>query len=92
MKIHITTPINIPEIPSEVEMESGTLRDLLKKVFGHVHFSKEIIDPKTGDFKDDSIFEARLNGVSYYSFPKGIDTALSDGDTITLSLMMLGGG
>lgn len=79
-------------MPSEVEMESGTLRDLLIKVFSHVHFSKEIIDPKTGEFNDDSIFEARLNGISYYSLPKGIDTELSDGDTITLSLMMLGGG
>jgi hypothetical protein len=92
MKIYITTPINIPEVPSEVEMESGTLRDLLKKVFGHVHFSKEIIDPKTGEFNDDGIFEARLNGVSYYNLPSGFDTRLNDGDTITLSLMMLGGG
>lgn len=92
MKISISTPINIPEIPSEVEMESGTLRDLLIKIFRHVHFSKEIIDPKTGEFKDDSIFEARVNGVSYYNLPKGIDTGLTDGDTITLSLIMLGGG
>jgi hypothetical protein len=92
LKIGITTLLPIPDLPNEVEMESGTLRDLLKKIFGNVHFSKEIIDQKTGDFKDDSIFEARLNGVSYYSLPKGVDTELSDGDTITLSLMMLGGG
>jgi hypothetical protein len=92
MKIHVATLINIPEVPPEVDMESGTLRDLLIKIFSHVYFSKEIIDPKTGEFKDDSIFEARLNGVSYYNLPKGIDTELSDGDTITLSLIMLGGG
>lgn len=92
MKIYITTPINIPEIPSEVEMESGTLRDLLIKVFSHVYFAKEIIDPKTGEFNDDSIFEARLNGISYYNLPRGIDTGLTDGDIITLSLIMLGGG
>jgi len=92
MKIYITTPINIPEIPSEVEMESGTLRDLLIKVFSHVYFAKEIIDPKTGEFNDDSIFEARLNGISYYNLHRGIDTGLTDGDIITLSLIMLGGG
>ena len=92
MKIYITTPVNIPEVPSEIEMASGTLRDLLIKIFAQVHFAKEIIDPKTGEFNDDSIFEARLNGVSYYNLPKGIDTDLADGDTITLSLIMLGGG
>jgi hypothetical protein len=92
MKIHIKTSIAIPEIPSVVEMQPGTLRDLLINVFGHVHFAKEMIDPKTGEFKDDSILDARLNGISYYSLPSGTDTVLADGDTVTLSLIMLGGG
>lgn len=92
MKVGIKTIIHMPEIPPEVEIETGTLRTLLLHIFGHVHFSKEIIDPKSGEFKDDSIFEVRLNGRLYEELPKGIDTELSDGDAVTLSLVMLGGG
>jgi hypothetical protein len=92
MKIGIKTILPIPEIPTEVEMETGTLRDLFLKVFKQIHFSKQIMDQETGEFKEDSIFEAHLNGISYYNLPKGIDTELSDGDTVSLSFLMLGGG
>ena len=92
MKIGIKTILPIPEILTEVEMETGTLRDLCLKVFKQIHFSKQIMDQETGEFKDDSIFEAHLNGISYYNLPKGIDTELSDGDTVSLSFLMLGGG
>jgi hypothetical protein len=92
MKIEIKTLMPIPEMPTEVEMERGTLRDLFLKVFQQVHFSKEIIDQEAGTFKEDGIFDARLNGTSYHNLPKGIDTDLSDGDTVILYLMILGGG
>lgn len=49
MKIHIHKTIGIPEIPSQVEMESSTLRDLLISVFRNSYFAKEIIDPHSGD-------------------------------------------
>jgi hypothetical protein len=92
MKVSIKTIIHMPEIPTEVEMETGTLRTLLLHVFSHVHFSKEIMDQKTGEFKDDSIFQPRLNGRRCDELAKGWDTELSDGDVVTLSLVMLGGG
>jgi hypothetical protein len=92
MKIGIKTVLPIPEMPSVVEMEAGTLQDLFLKIFKQVHFSNQILNEQTGEFKDDSIFEARLNGVSYYNLPKGLDTELTDGDTVTLSFLMIGGG
>ena len=92
MKIQIKTFMNIPEIPSEVQMEKGTLRDLIAKIFGKVHFKNEIIDSKTGEVRPDAVFEMRLNDVPYYSLGQGLETKLHDGDIITLSLILLGGG
>jgi molybdopterin converting factor small subunit len=78
------TTVNIPEVPSEVAMETGTLRDVFKKVFGNTHFAKEIIDPRTGEISFDSLFDVRLNDVPYYTLSQGLDTELRDGDTVTL--------
>jgi hypothetical protein len=33
-----------------------------------------------------------LNNVRYDSLPDGLDTELRDGDTLTLTLILLGGG
>jgi hypothetical protein len=92
MRIKIKTTMPMPEIPSEVELEGGTLRDLFAKILGNTHFAKEIIDPKTGDILLDGVLTTTLNGVSYHSLAQGLDSALHDGDTVTLSVSMLGGG
>ena len=76
MLIRIKTTVNIPEVPSEVAMETGTLRDVFKKVLGNTHFAKEIIDPRTGEISLDSLFDVRLNDVSYYTLSQGLDTGL----------------
>lgn len=82
----------MPEIPSEVELERGRLRDLFAKVLGNTHFAKEIIDPKTGDIVLDGVFNVTLNGVPYHNLVQGLDTVLHDGDAVALSVIMLGGG
>ncbi|MCX5813856.1 MAG: hypothetical protein NT178_15105 [Proteobacteria bacterium] len=92
MKLKVKKMINIPEIPDEVKMETGTLRDFLNKVLADTHFVKEIIDSRTGELRLDDLFEVRLNDVLYYTLPQGLDTGLQDGDTITVSLILLGGG
>jgi len=92
MKIKIKSFVNIPEIPSEVEIERGTLRDVFVKIFSGLQFADQMIDSSTGEIKYDGIFEALLNNEPYYSLPLGFDTEVHDGDTVTLSLVMLGGG
>ena len=92
MRIKIKITIPMPEIPSEVELETGSLRDLLAKVLGNTHFAKEIIDPKTGDIMLEDIFIVTMNGVPYYSLAQGLDTQLHDGDLVSLSAILLGGG
>jgi hypothetical protein len=92
VNLKVKKMMNIPEIPDEVEMESGTLRDFLRKVLENTYFVKEILDPRTGELKPDNLFEICLNDVPSYSLPQGLDTGLQDGDAITLSLILLGGG
>ncbi len=82
----------MPEIPSEVELKTGRLRDLLKEVLRDAHFAGEIIDSKTGDIAPDDAFNIAINDVPYYSLAQGLDTALHEGDIVTLSVIMLGGG
>ncbi|MCX8021345.1 MAG: hypothetical protein N2745_01045 [Syntrophorhabdaceae bacterium] len=92
MVINISTTVEIPEIPKRITIENGSLKDALLKVFSGLHFSDQVIDPTTGEIKQEGIFDILLNGVPFYSLPLGLNTELKDGDTITLSLIMLGGG
>lgn len=75
-----------------MEMEAGSLRDLLLKVFEKTYFAKEVIDPKTGSIELKDNLDVTLNGVSHHTLAQGLDTELHDGDTVGLSMIMLGGG
>ena len=92
MRIHIKTTVSIPELPAEMEMESGKLGDVLKTLLGNSYFSKEVVDQRTGELMLDGVFRVLLNNVRYDSLPDGLDTELRDGDTLTLTLILLGGG
>ena len=92
MRIRIKSTTPVPEIPSELELETGNLRDLFAKVLGKTYFARQVIDPKTGDVAVEGVLNVSINGVSYHSLAQGLDTALHDGDTVTISLIMLGGG
>jgi hypothetical protein len=92
MKITIKTPIHIPELPGEVEIERGSLRDLLETLFRNSYFVKEIIDPRTGELSLDGLFQVSLNDTLYHALPFGLDSELRDGDKLTLSLILIGGG
>jgi len=92
VKIRIKKTVHMPEVPDEVEMAPGTLRDLLLKLFAGTPIAREIIDPRTRDIALEGIFEVSLNGVPHNRLPEGLDTQMRDGDTITLSLILIGGG
>jgi hypothetical protein len=92
VKIHIKTTISIPELPAELELESGKLSDVLKQLLGKSYFSKEVVDQRTGELMLDGVFRVLLNDIRYESLPDGLDTELREGDTLTLTLILLGGG
>jgi hypothetical protein len=90
--VHIKTTVHMPEVPAEVEMEEGTLRDLLASLLTRLPIGNEIIDHETGDIKLEGLFEVLLNGVPHNSLREGYATYIHDGDVLTLSLILLGGG
>jgi methionine aminopeptidase len=92
MRIRIETTVNMPEVPEEVEMGPGTLRDLLVRLFVGARLADHIIDPATGEIKMEGLFNVALNDVSYHSLREGVETPLQDGDVLTLSMILLGGG
>lgn len=92
MKIYIKKTIQIPEIPSEVEIESGTLGTFLNDLLRNSYFAKEVIDQKTGELAFDGLIKLQLNNVPYHNLSKGLDSELHDGDMLTLSLVLIGGG
>jgi hypothetical protein len=92
MKISLKTIIRIPGLPKEIEMEEGTVRDVLLKAFTSTHFGGEIIEPETGVLKQDGLWDVRLNGAPSYSLPQDLDSPVHDGDTVSFSFLPLGGG
>jgi hypothetical protein len=90
--VHVKTTVHMPEVPAEVEMEEGTLRDLLASLLTRLPIGNEIIDHETGDIKLEGLFEVLLNGVPHNSLVEGYATDIHDGDVLTLSLILLGGG
>ena len=84
--------MQIPEIPDQIEWEGGALGGLLDLIFRDSYFRKEIIDPRTGEFSLEGLIQVTLNDVPYQGLPGGLATQLHDGDRLTLSLILIGGG
>ena len=93
MKVYIKTTVHMPEVPAEIKMEQGAvLRDLLVILLQRLPIATEIIDRATGEIKLEGLFQVLLNGLHHNQLPQGDATELHDGDTLTLSLILLGGG
>ena len=92
MKIVLKSMMRIPELPTEVEMEEGTVRDVLLRAFATTHFAGEVIEPKTGALKLDDLWDVRVNDVPCHSLPQDLDTPVHEGDTVSFSFLVLGGG
>lgn len=88
MQIKIKPTMDVPEIPSIVEIRSeGCLREVLSIV------TPQLIDLKTGELKDDpDIWDVRLNGVSILLLKEGLNTKMHEGDVIGLELILMAGG
>ena len=93
VRIGIKTTVYFPEVPGEVELPEGTrLGDALWGLFAGTHFEGQVVDKKGGRIAIDDMWEVKVNDVPSYGLPHNLDTELHDGDMVTLSLMLLGGG
>ncbi len=51
MKVRVRTTVHMPEVPAEVEVEGGSLRDLLVRLFAGTPVARELINPRTGEMQ-----------------------------------------
>jgi hypothetical protein len=88
LKIEIRANVQLPEIPSVIEVKPGsTLRDVFAVI------APQLIDPETGNMKSDQdIYGVRLNGEPYGLLRNGLSTPMREGDVIELSLIFMAGG
>jgi len=92
VKVRVKTTVHMPEVPAEVEVEGGSLRDLLVRLFAGTRVARELINPRTGEMQLEGLFEVELNDVPHNRLAEGLATEIHDGDTVTLSLILIGGG
>jgi hypothetical protein len=93
LKVTIKSTVYFPDVPDELEIPPGTsLGEVLWDLFSRTHFEGEIVDKKNGKIIIEDMWEVRMNDVLSYQLPRDLDTELHDGDVITFSLMLLGGG
>ena len=89
--IKLQTCFALPDSGSEVTiLPEGvkTVKDFLHHVGSRIDFS--FIDPVTGKLEED--LEIILNNKDVWFYPATLDTSLSDGDTLEIYLLPLGGG
>jgi len=92
MKINILTNVTTPDIPQFVDVETPTLREVLKAAFKGTSVFPDPSVMYKEDFSFEEILELELNGKPYYSYEKGLDTEISESDELKLYLIFLGGG
>ena len=55
----------MPEVPAEVEVEGGSLRDLLVRLFAGTPVARELVNPRTGEMRLEGLFERKQAGKSW---------------------------
>lgn len=95
MKLYIKSNFIVPGLKDEESIEldcSGiTLRGFLDELSARAPIRIEYMRPGAKTL-DPAEWEVEINGVPYQRFSDGLETLLKDGDTVTIKIMVLGGG
>ncbi|MFH1349932.1 MAG: hypothetical protein ABII26_03255 [Pseudomonadota bacterium] len=95
MKIRFKSNFNLPGIggDNEISFELPTvkLRDLLEELTLRSSNSIMLINPSSGD-ADSMLFDIEINGFPIQGSKEDLEMALKEGDTVTVNLVLLGGG
>jgi hypothetical protein len=93
LKITIKSTFYFPDVPGTLEINTGTaLKNVLWNLFAGTHLEGEVVYKKDGSIIIEDSWEIRVNDILSYHLPHDLDTELHDGDVITFSLTLLGGG
>jgi len=95
MRVNIKSNFLVPGLENEDGLELDrseiTLNELLEELSARAPIRMEYVRPgaKTLDLSE---WEVEINGTPYHHFGDGLETLLKDGDTVTIRIMVLGGG
>jgi hypothetical protein len=88
MRIHIQSNFFVPGLENEESVDFGaeemTLREFLPDRVEYVEPGATLLDP------DD--WEVDINTTPYQNCPRGLESPLHDGDTVTIRILAQGGG
>jgi len=95
MKIKVLSNFTLPGIGGENEinfdLSTVTLRDLLEELTVRSSNSIMFINPSSGD-ADSMLIDIEINGFPIQGSKEDLSKILKEGDTVTVNLVLLGGG
>jgi len=95
MKIYVKSNFMVPGLKDEESIEldcSGiTLRGFLDELSARAPNPIEYVRPGAKTL-DPAEWEVEINGLPYQHLSNCLDASLKDGDTVTIRIMVLGGG
>ncbi|MDP2644837.1 MAG: hypothetical protein Q8P24_07845 [Desulfobacterales bacterium] len=90
MEIIVKSNFDLNFDPMEIKADGITLRSLLMDLGTEQHANVEFIDPKSNEVDD--FFTVCINGREYRYLPARLDTRLSQGDEVRITVLPMGGG
>jgi hypothetical protein len=95
MKIYIKSNFIVPGVGSDESLDLNctkiTLRGFLDELSTRAPTRIEYVRPGAKTL-DPAEWQVEINGISYQSISDGLETVLKDEDTVTIRIMVLGGG
>lgn len=95
MRIHIQSNFFVPGLEDnesvDFDAEEMTLREFLEALSGMSPDRVEYVEPEA-TLLDPEDWEVDINGIPYQNCPRGLESPLHDGDTVTIRILAQGGG
>jgi len=95
MRVNIKSNFLIPGLENEegVDLDRSeiSLREFLEELSGRAPARVEYVRPGAA-MLDPTEWDVEVNGAPYHHSSEGLETLLRDGDTVTIRIMVLGGG
>ncbi len=100
MRVNIKSNFFVPGLETQeggdsegldLDRSKITLKEFLEELSARTPDRIEYVQPGT-DTLDPAEWEVKINGIPYQNFSDGLETFLRDGDTVTISMRIFGGG
>ena len=95
MKIYVKSNFVVPGLDNgefvDLDKSQLTLREFLKELSERAPTRVEYVCPGAQTINPDE-WEIRINDTPYQQWSAGLETSLTDGDTVTIIIIPLGGG